>query len=321
MTIEIQMLNENSLIGVSSRSFSRSKELRQELEKSFKNIRYNNALIHFDENSLIEFFQGCEAVIVSEDKITKKVVDSLPYLKMVAKFGVGLDSIDLKYLEKKEIKLGWQAGINCSSVAELALSYIILMLREAYVLNRELLNLKWKKVKNSRDLSETTIGIIGFGNIGKKLASFLSPFECKILVFDPLIPINEEIAGTVSSVSLDFLLKNSHAISIHVPLTKETSNLIDTKELSMMKKNSVLVNLSRGGVVNETALYNFLVNKHLSGAAFDVFDEEPKNSQDFSSKLIGLNNFFSTPHIAGTSEQTIKKLGLSAINQLIENLK
>ena len=121
------MLNENSLIGVSSRSFSRSKELRQELEKSFKNIRYNNALIHFDENSLIEFFQGCEAVIVSEDRITKKVVDSLPCLKMVAKFGVGLDSIDLEYLEKKEINLGWQTGINCSSVAELALSYICLL--------------------------------------------------------------------------------------------------------------------------------------------------------------------------------------------------
>ena len=312
------MLNKESMIGVSSRSFSKSKELREILEKNFHNIRYNEDLLHFDEDALIEFLDGCEGVIVSEDKISKKVIDKLPALKVVAKFGVGLDGIDVDYLEKKNITLGWRPGVNSSSVAELALAYIIIMLREAYLLNREMIESKWQKVKNSRDLSKITIGIIGYGHIGKKLASFLSPYDSTILVFDPLIEVNKQISDDIRSSSLDDLLINSDAISIHVPLTNETRNLISEKQLLMMKRGSVLVNLARGGIVNETSLYKALKNNHLSGAAFDVFQDEPTNTNTFNSKLLELKNFFSTPHIAGTSHQTIKKLGISAIDCLME---
>jgi len=306
------------MIGVSSRSFSKSKELRERLEKNFRNIRYNEDLLHFDEDALIDFLGGCEGVIVSEDKISKKVIDKLPALRVVAKFGVGLDGIDLDYLEKKNISLGWRPGVNSSSVAELALAYIIIMLREAYLLNREMIESKWHKVKNSRDLSDTTIGIIGYGHIGKKLASYLSPYDNKILVFDPLIEANKKISDNITSSSLDELLMRSDAVSIHVPLTNETKNLINDHQLSMMKKGSVLVNLARGGIVNEESLYKALKDEHLSGAAFDVFENEPNNTKKFNSNLLKLKNFFSTPHIAGTSQQTVKKLGLSAIECLLE---
>ena len=312
------MLNKESMIGVSSRSFSKSKELREILEKNFHNIRYNEDLLHFDEDALIEFLGGCEGVIVSEDKISKNVIDKLPALRVVAKFGVGLDGIDIDYLEKKNIFLGWKPGVNSSSVAELALAYIIIMLREAYLLNREMIESKWQKVKNSRDLSDTTIGIIGYGHIGKKLASYLDPYGCKILVFDPMIEVNKRISENITSYSLDELLINSDAISIHVPLINETKNLIAEKQLSMMKRGSVLVNLARGGIVNEMSLYEALKTKHLSGAACDVFENEPTNTKKFNSNLLELKNFFSTPHIAGTSKQTVKKLGLSAIDSLME---
>jgi len=312
------VLNKESMIGVSSRSFSKSKELRERLEKNFHNIRYNEDLLHFDEDALIDFLGGCEGVIVSEDKMSKKVIDKLPALRVVSKFGVGLDGIDIDYLKKKNISLGWRPGVNSSSVAELALAYIIIMLREAYLLNREMIESKWHKVKNSRDLSDTTIGIIGYGHIGKKLASYLSPYDNKILVFDPLIEANKKISDNIRSSSLNELLMRSDAVSIHVPLTNETKNLINDNQLSMMKRGSVLVNLARGGIVNEESLYKALKAEHLSGAAFDVFEDEPNNTKEFNSNLLELKNFFSTPHIAGTSKQTIKKLGLSAIDCLLE---
>jgi len=312
------MLNRDSVIGVTSRTFVKSKELRNLLEKEFDNITYNEEGIHFDEEGLIAFLEQCDGAIVSEDKITRRVIDGLPDLKVVSKFGVGLDGIDLEYLKERNIVLGWRPGINASSVAELALSYTILLLREAYQLNREMLNFNWKKVSNSRDLSDMKIGIIGFGHIGKKLADYFGIHGSKVFIYDPFIDPKEKTSDFIKLTSLEFLLENSDAISIHIPLLKSTKGLIGESEISKMKKGSVLVNLARGGIVDESSLYKALKTNHLAGAAFDVFENEPTNSNKFNSKLLELNNFFATPHIAGTSNQTIQKLGVSAINCLID---
>ena len=131
------MLNKESSIGVSSRSFCKSRSLRYALEKDFKNIIYNEDLLHFDEEGLINFLRDCQAAIISEDPLTASVIDELPALRIVCKFGVGLDNIDVEHLKRKNINLGWKPGLNASSVAELALSYIILMLREACQLNKK----------------------------------------------------------------------------------------------------------------------------------------------------------------------------------------
>ena len=315
------MIKEDSLIGVVSRTFTKTSELRGLLEKRFTNIKYNENLQHFNQVNLIEFLKGCEGIIVAEDKISRRVIDELPNLKVVSKFGVGLDSINTDYLHEKKIHLSCKSGINASSVAELALCYIVLMLREAYCLNRSLINGSWFKVENSRELSESTIGIIGFGNIGKKLASFLQPYQTQILVYDSLLDPGKDLEEYVKAVSLKYLLKNSDAISLHVPLSDETLGFIGEPELRLMKDQAVLVNLSRGGVVCESALYKALKENHLAGAAFDVFEYEPENSSEFNSDLIELKNFFCTPHIAGTSKNTIKELGLSAIDGLIECLE
>ena len=310
------MLNKESSIGVSSRSFCKSKSLRDALEKNFNNIVYNEDLLHFDEEGLINFLRDCRGAIISEDPLTASVIDALPELKIVCKFGVGLDNIDVEHLKRKNINLGWKPGLNASSVAELALSYIILMLREACQLNKKLLNNQWKKVANSRDLSNTTVGIIGYGHIGKKLASYLAPHDCTILIYDPFLSDESDLSGQINSVSLEYLLENSDAISIHTPLNDSSRDMIDKAELSKMKVGSVLINLARGGIVNEFALYEHLKSGHLGGAAFDVFENEPNNTSKFLSKLIDLDNFFCTPHIAGTSVQTIERLGQSSIDFL-----
>ena len=310
------MTTKESLIGVTSRTFSRSAALRNKLEKHFSNIKYNQEGVHFDDESLISFLSDCEAAIVSEDNLTKEVIEKLPSLKVVSKFGVGLDSIDTDFLNKKGIKLYWKPGVNASSVAELALCYLILILREAQQLNRDLISGSWSKIKNSRDLSEVTIGIIGFGHIGQILASYLERHQSRVLAYDPILKSGEKLKFNVKSVDLDSLLKESDAITLHVPLSDNTLGMIGESEINLMKKNTVLVNLSRGGIVSEQAVYKALKAKHLAGAAFDVFENEP----NIDPKLVAMKNFFSTPHIAGTSKNATIKLGLSAINGLIESI-
>ena len=310
------MTTKESLIGVTSRTFSSSSDLRNKLEKHFSNVKYNKEGVHFDDESLISFLSNCEGAIVSEENLTKEVIEKLPSLKVVSKFGVGLDSIDTDFLNKKDIKLCWKPGVNATSVAELALCYLILTLREAHQLNRDLIAGRWSKTKNSRDLSEVTIGIIGFGYIGQTLASYLEQHQTKVLAYDPLLKNGEKLDFNVESVALGVLLKKSDAVTLHVPFTDKTVGMIGEHEISLMKKHSVLVNLSRGGIVSEQAVYKALQAKHLAGAAFDVFDNEP----NIDSNLVAMNNFFSTPHVAGTSKNATMKLGLSAINGLIESI-
>ena len=306
-------MNEFPKIAVTSRTFSKSQSMRQELENFFPNVKYNEDGCHFDEESLTHFLSDCEGVILSEEKLSKSVIDNLPELKVVSKFGVGLDSIDVSYLKTKGISLNWKPGINASSVAELSICYLILILREAQILNKALVQGTWLKSTNSRNLSEVVIGILGYGQIGKELVKYLKPFNTKILVHDSVEDSNLDISG-IEFVSFEELIEKSDAISIHLPLNESTKGIISYEEIAKMKNDSVLINLSRGGIVDEAALFDGLSSQKLSGAALDVFLEEPSES----SKLFSLKNFYCTPHIAGTSISSSRALGLSAIEGLKE---
>ena len=310
------MINETARIAVTSRTFCRSEKMCTELEKYFSNVKYNSEGLHFNENTLMEFLSNCEGAILSEEKLSKKVINNLPELKVVSKFGVGLDSIDVPHMQEKGISLKWKPGVNAASVAELSICYLILILREAQILNKSLTQGSWLQSTNSRNLSEVTIGILGFGQIGQKLAEYLKPFNSKILAHDEFIDSKIGLPD-IEFVSFEELLEKSDAVSIHLPLNKSTKGIISHKELAMMKQDSVLINLSRGGIVDEDALYEALLSQKLAGAAFDVFEEEPIESSD----LFSLKNFYCTPHIAGTSISSTNALGLSAIEGLKEFFK
>ena len=313
------MLNKNSKIGVTSRTFCRSRAMRQELEKSFYEIKYNDKGSHFDEDSLIEFLNECDGAIISGEPLTKKVLRSLPNLKVISKFGVGVDNIDFDSVEDENKEFFFQPGVNANSVAELTLGYLIILLREAYVLNRGLISGNWGKVTSlSRELSESTVGIIGYGQIGKRLQKYLTSHQCEVIIYDPYLNknTNEELSNKLVS-TLDELLGQSDAVTLHLPLTNATENIINHKELKMMKRNSVLLNLSRGGLVSEDALYESLISGHLAGAALDVHIDEPR----VNNKLIQLPNVFLSPHIAGTSNKSSNDLGTSAIQGLLNYIK
>ncbi len=299
-------------VAVCSRSFSSNEKLVSILKSTVEFVKLNEKGIKLENETLVEFIGDCDAAIIGIEKITDNVLKKLPLLKLISKYGVGIDNIDLKALDNRNISLEHSKGTNKRSVSELVLSFAITMLRQIHHLNRDVKNGQWKQNKGN-ELSGLVFGIVGYGNIGQDLARLLEPFSCKILCFDLIYPDQSKQKNNIEKVSLKKVFINSDIISLHIPLNKETENLINEDYIRLMKKNSILINTSRGGIVDENDLYEALKSNSIAGAAFDVLAVEPPEQK----RLIGLKNFFITPHIGSSTNQSIEKMGLAAIDGII----
>lgn len=302
---------ENSLVAVASRSFSMDSFLKAELTKSYKNVRFNETGETLKENKLVEFLKGANKAIVALEPINDGLLKQLPDLKLISKYGVGLDNIDFASLKKNQVHLAWTGGVNRRSVAELALHFILGCVRGSFTSHHEVQKNKWVQFKG-QNLSEKTVGILGLGHVGQELVPMLKPFGVKILAFD-LFPKTEfcKLHG-IQQLTIDEVLKQSDVISLHLPLTSLTKNILSSEKLNLIKKGSFLVNTARGGMIDENHLAEMLVSRHIQSAAFDVFEKEPP----LESKLLALENFYSTAHIGGSSIQSIHLMGLAAIEGL-----
>ena len=252
------------------------------------------------------------AIIGLED-INENILKNLPNLKFISKYGVGLDNIDLKACDKYNVEIGWTQGLNSVSVAEIVLGYMLSLSRNIYLTSNMLKKNSWLK-DGGNELSGKTVGIIGLGNIGQKVVEFLKPFNCSILVNDIVERDKFIDKNNLIKSSKDLIYKKSDIISIHTPLTNKTFELINKVSLKKMKKNTILINTARGGIVSEDDLYWALTNGIISSAALDVYSSEPPNNKS----LIKLDNLISTPHIAGNSIQSVMRMGESAIKHLVE---
>ena len=300
-----------SSIAVASRSFSRHPELRALVLERYSDAKFNDEGLSLHGNSLIEFLSGYEKAITALEVIDDSILLQLPNLKVIGKFGVGLDMIDLNAMKKYGVKLGWKGGVNKRSVSELVISSAVALLHRAVFANSEVRNGKWYQVKG-RQLSDCTFGIIGCGHIGKDLIKLLKPFKCKILAHDILNFKEFYEKNNVRSVGLEELISNSDVISLHLPLDDSTRNIMNQENLQMLKNNSVLINLARGGLVDEKALKKILLERRIAGAALDVFEVEPPVDKEFSL----MENVLITPHIGGSTEEAILAMGLAAIDGL-----
>lgn len=306
----------NGPVAVASRTFSKHTELRKIMSEKFSNIRFNDEGIALKGDQLIQFFQDCDGVIVALEKIDKDIISQLPALKVVSKYGVGLDGINQEDLKEFNIKLGHTPGVNKRAVSELTLNFILNLLREPHIYDQKVKNGVWKN-HGSHQLSNKTVGIIGFGNIGKDLAKLIKPFNCNVLINDILDMSSFVSEYNVTQVPLEKLLNESDVITLHIPLTDQTKNLINADTLKKIRKNSILINTSRGNIVDEQALHESLKNGDLCAAAFDVFTTEPPGSD---CPLLKLENFIATPHIGGSSKEGILAMGNAAIDNLYELL-
>ena len=318
-------MNTLDKVAITSRSFSANKYLVEELRTRYANITLNNSGKTLVGSELLEFLDGQNKVIVGLENFDKNLIDQLPELKVISKFGVGLNNIDLESMKEHSISLGFQPGTNKQSVAELALMHIFIALRKAPSSKEDICNNIWSQNKG-HELFGKTIGIIGFGNIGQRLAELLEPFKCKIIFYDGIEFSKEELVDKFPSRSEDFInnlqqsslnevLKEADIVSIHIPLLEETQNLISVDELACLKKDVRIINTSRGGIVDEKALEDFLNQNKNAFAAFDVFETEPA----FNHPLLKLNNFYATSHLGSMTIEGVISMGIAAINGLDEN--
>jgi len=301
-------------VAVCSKSFSKNIFLRNELLKKYKHVKFNDAGENLFGESLIEFLQSQNKAIIGLEEINESILKKLPKLDVIGKYGVGLDKIDLLALNKFKIRLGWVGGVNRRSVSEMVISFAVGMLRHFPRSNQDVKNGIWDQ-NVGRLLSGRTVGIIGCGFIGKDLIKLLKPWDCKILANDIRNYNNFYKQYGVISSNLENLLKQSDVVSLHVPLDNSTKNILSTKRLKLMKENAVLINAARGNLVDEKCLKKMLIEGKLAAAAFDVFSIEPPTDLE----LLNLPNFLATPHIGGSAEDVIIKMGLSAIKGLENN--
>lgn len=280
----------------------------------YQNVTFNNQGLALEGDSLITFLKGHDKAITALEKIDDYVLSQLPELKVIGKYGVGLDMIDLNAMRAHAKRLGWISGVNRRSVAELALAFMIVMLRHVPAANREVLSGGWRQHIGGQ-LSERTVGIVGCGHIGKDLVRLLQPFGCKILVNDIRSYADFFAEFQIESVTLEELLSRSDVITLHVPLDDSTRGMLNENALGLMKPAAILVNTARGGLVDEIALKKALINKGLGAAAFDVFTVEPPPDME----LLQLPNFLVTPHIGGSAHEAILAMGRAAIDGLDVN--
>ena len=261
----------------------------------------------------MEFLKDADAAIIGRDPVTQDTLNALPQLKMISKYGVGLDNVDLNAIKKSGIEFSITTGVNKRSVAELTLSFMIGLCHNIFISAERMKRGEWIR-EGGQNLSGKTIGIIGCGNVGKEVVKILKPFGCKILIND--IEDRSKFClkqGAIES-SFELLIKESDIVSLHVPLTNLTRNMINKNVLKDMKVNAFLINTSRGPVVNPSHLHRALVSKEILGAALDVFCSEPPNDIEF----LKLPQLMVTPHIGGNSIEAVEAMGQGAIDNLLK---
>jgi phosphoglycerate dehydrogenase-like enzyme len=303
-------------IVVSAVAFSKNKRLVEILKNKFPNCVINYQGKRYSNSELIEYFKNAEIIIIGLEIINEDLLKNLPRLKFISKFGVGLDNIDINACKKRNIQIGWSAGVNRNAVAEMTLGLFIILIRNIYITSNQLKNNIWNK-SGGKSLSECTIGIIGLGNIGKELVKLLLPFNTKILVNDIKIDLRFCKKNNLIITNKEFLYKNSDIITLHLPLNNKTKFLINKNKFLKMKNTTYLVNTSRGNLVNQNDLKWALANNKILGAAIDVYDQEPPS--DF--ELLKFQNLICTPHIAGNSNIAVENMGISAISHIESFIK
>jgi len=301
-------------VAVCSRSFSNNPVLRTELLVRYQHVTFNDAGLQLRGDSLVEFLRGHDKAITALETIDEYVLNRLPELQVISKYGVGMDMIDMAAMRAHGKRLGWTGGVNRRSVSELVISFAIAMLRHVPAAHREVLSGTWRQHVGGY-LSGRTVGIIGCGHIGKDLVKLLQPFACTILVNDIRDYPDFYRANDIRAVGLEELLTQSDVVTLHVPLDESTQGMLDAQRLALLKPTAVLVNAARGGLVDEAALKQMLQDGRLAAAAFDVFAIEPPQDQ----ALLSLPNFLATPHIGGSAHEAVLAMGRAAIAGLDEN--
>ena len=297
-----------SAVAVASHSFPKNETLRAELLQRYPDSVFNETRAPLAGPQLVSFLDGHQKAITGLEELDNSVFAALPALKVVSKYGVGLDTIDLVAAERHGVSVRWTPGVNRQSVAELTIAFMIMLARHIDSASHDLRNGKWT-AGHGRQLSSATVGVLGCGHVGQTVARLARAFGSRVIAHDIRRYDDFFADAGVVPVSFPTLLAESDFVTVHVPLDSSTRGMIGPWELGVMKPTAFLVNTARGGIVDEDALKRALLGHRLGGAAFDVFAAEPPADTE----LLSLPNFVGTPHIGGSSAEAVLAMGRAAI--------
>ena len=267
------------------------------------------------ESEVISLASDCIGIVAGVEPLNSTVIDALPNLRCISRVGVGMDSVDVSYAESKGIKVLNTPDGPTRAVAELTLGLTLSLLRNIPQAHYDLKNKVWKK-QTGNLLIGKKIGILALGRIGRMTAEMFRALGNSVAGYDPYPDMNWAKKYNVEILSLEQLMSECDIITIHIPGRSDGSAVLNQKEFSYLKDGAFLVNVSRGGVVDEGALYNTLISGKLSGVALDVFSQEP-----YSGKLCDLDNVILTPHIGSYAKEGKLKMEVDAVKNLINALK
>jgi phosphoglycerate dehydrogenase-like enzyme len=312
VTPQSSIPNPQSPVAVASRSFAKNPVLRAELTARYPDAKFNDTDRVLAGAELAGFLRGYTRAITGLDVLDEAVFAAVPELRLVSKYGVGLDMIDLDAARRHSVTIRWTPGVNRQSVAELTIAFMLALCRRLVPLARDLERGVWSHGRGARQLSSATVGIVGCGHVGQTVARLCRAFGARVLAHDIVDYAEFYRAHTVEPVALDRLLRESDIVTVHTPLDASTHHLVDARALASMRTHAFLVNTARGGIVDERALKPALIDGRIAGAAADVYEIEPP----IDVELLQLPTFIGTPHVGGSTNDAVLAMGRAAIDGL-----
>ncbi|MCJ7660348.1 MAG: phosphoglycerate dehydrogenase [Anaerolineales bacterium] len=291
--------------------------LRTQLEAEVGEVVYNTSGKPLNSTQLAEMIPGVDGYIAGLDTIDRNALAAADRLRVIARYGVGVDAVDLETAEKKGIIVTNTPGANSASVAELTVGLMISLVRNIPTAAQATNSGEWPRMRGL-SLEGKVVGLVGFGAIGKHVAQRLSGFGCRVVAFDP-VPYEEQAAVLgVELLSQAEVIRTADLLSLHCPVTEQTCAIVDADFLEKMKPGSYLINTARGELVDEEALYTALQSGKLRGAALDVFSKQPPEAQN---PLLGLPQVLATPHMGAHTDGATNAMGWGALNDCLTVLR
>jgi phosphoglycerate dehydrogenase-like enzyme len=292
-------------------------ELKTELERLVGEVIYNPTGKPLTSEEVARLLPGIDGYIAGLDCIDKNALAKADKLKVIARYGVGLDAVDLQTAKDMGIVVTFTPGANSASVAELTVALILTLARQLYPAFSATRSGNWPRLSGIT-LDEKNIALIGLGAIGKQAALRLKGFGSHLFAYDPYPDLDFAREHNIKLAGLKEVIEQADFVSLHLPLTPQTKNLVDEKFISQMKKGSYLVNTARGELIDESALLQALKSGHLAGAALDALVKEPP---DPDSELLALPIVISTPHLGAQTDGAVRMMGLMAMQDCLAVLQ
>jgi D-3-phosphoglycerate dehydrogenase len=287
----------------------------EELEKFADEVIYNPTGRPLAEEELIPLLEDCDGYIAGLDFITAGVVESCKKLKVISRYGAGVDRVDVDAASRCGIAVCNTPGVNAEAVADLAFGLILSVARRIPALDRLTKEGKWTR-STGIELFGKTIGILGLGAIGKAVAKRASGFSMRVLAFDPYMDESYARINGIEAAAFDDTVKNSDILSLHLPLNDETRHVINGEVMRGMKQGAIIVNAARGGLIDEHAACELLKSGHLGGLGLDAYEEEPPKT----SPLFEMDNVVATPHTGAHTREATANMASLAVSNLIDVL-